>query len=50
MGFWGFGVKELIKEQKSTNGKLDRLQWFLMGLTAAAIMPIYRLLKKWDSL
>ena len=42
-------LKELIKEQKSTNVKLDRLLWFLMGLTAAAIMPIYRLLKKWDS-
>ena len=43
-------LKELIKEQKSTNGKLDRLQWFLMGLTIVAIMPIYKLLKKWDSL
>jgi hypothetical protein len=43
-------LKELIKEQKSTNGKLDRLHWLLAGLTAAAIMPIYRLLKKWDSL
>ena len=42
-------LKELIKEQKSTNGKLDRLQWFLMGLTIVAIMPIYKLLKKWDS-
>ena len=43
-------LKELIKEQKSTNGKLDRLHWFLMALTIVAIMPIYKLLKKWDSL
>ena len=43
-------LKELIKEQKSTNGKIDRIYWFLMALTIAAIMPIYRLLKKWDSL
>lgn len=43
-------LKELIKEQKSTNGKIDRIYWSLVVLTAAAIMPIYRLLKKWDSL
>jgi hypothetical protein len=42
-------LKELIKEQKSTNGKIDRIYWLLLVLTGVAIMPIYRLLKKWDS-
>ncbi|MDA7631767.1 hypothetical protein N8778_02955 [Verrucomicrobia bacterium] len=43
-------LKELIKEQKSANGKIDRIYWLLLVLTGVAIMPIYRLLKKWDSL